>query len=221
MNPKTIDDQIRSSIGGYGEDHRNNPPMRTFDPDFIRMDLRPKMLTRDVSLTALRKWRRKFTAYFGSSNFAADSIPGQQAVLFSVIDGQIMNYVDREIDKDTPVFAEKKPRNDAILAGAVTRIQCCMDVVKQYFDEKYPLLNRRLDLFTMVQLQGEPFSAFCRRIQVLAEECDLGNLTQEDIMVISAINGSRSNILFELRKEPEIKWKHIKELAHHQIRYGE
>ena len=80
-----------------------------------------------------------------------------------------------------------EPNNDKIIS--------CIDHIYQSINKRHPLDTRRTELFKLMQEPGESMVAYSNRILYLADECELNEITQHEIM------GSFSSIRFRLESK--------------------
>jgi len=171
----------------------------------IRMDLKPDTLSHDANPMEVRKWIQDFQAYFDASMLILESRRGQRTALFKNLDRTLEAHVRQQSDEDTPVFEE--PRDDDLEDGPPS----CIEYVLEYFSKTYPMAARRIDLLRIRQDRAEPRRAYLRRIQNLADECDLAEITQEDLMILISINGAeteedRRSMRKVTDKDPAVRW---------------
>ena len=67
-----------------------------------------------------------------------------------------------------------------------------MDIIADWIAERHPLDSRHMELFKLSQERGESMVQFSNRILDLADECDLYDITQQEIMAMIFICGCRS-----------------------------
>ena len=74
---------------------------------------------------------------------------------------------------------------------------------------------RRMELFKLPQQRGESLVQYSNRILDLADECDLNEITQQEIMAMIFICGCRSTpFRQDLRHQGEgVSWQFIKKRA--------
>ena len=76
------------------------------------------------------------------------------------------------------------------------KVTSCMDIIADWIAERHPLDARRMELFKLPQEQGEGMVAYSNRILDIADECDLNDITQQEIMAMVFITHCRSCLLY-------------------------
>ena len=110
------------------------------------------------------------------------------------------------ISDNTPVFTPK-PNEDEITS--------CMDIIADWITKRHPLDSRRMELFKLPQEQGESMVKYSNRILDITDECDLNDITQQEIMAMVFITHCRSS---QFRKELRrhgvgVTWQFIRQEA--------
>ena len=72
-----------------------------------------------------------------------------------------------------------------------------MDIIADWIAERHPLDSRRMELFKFPQERGESMVQYCWILDI-ADECDLNDITQQEIMAMVFITHCRSP---QFRKE--------------------
>ena len=67
--------------------------------------------------------------------------------------------------------------------------------------ERHPLDVLRMELFKLPQEQGEGMVAYSNRILDIADECDLNDITQQEIMAMVFITHCRSTFKSSVTNE--------------------
>ena len=90
-----------------------------------------------------------------------------------------------------------------------------MDIIADWIAERHPLDARRMELFKLPQEQGEGMVAYSNRILDIADECDLNDITQQEIMAMVFITHCRSpQFRQELRRHGVgVTWQFIRKEA--------
>ena len=65
-------------------------------------------------------------------------------------------------------------------------VQSCMDIIAKWISERHPL-----ELFKLPQERGESMVQYSNRILDIADECDLNDITQQEIMAMVFITHCR------------------------------
>ena len=103
-------------------------------------DLKPDDLTHDSSACDLRVWHKKFKSHYAASNLQLCRLSVQQAHLLNCLDRELSLQLDSSIQATTPV-----------LGAGVT----CLSILTGLFEQKYPLLLRRKNFYSMTQHTGQ------------------------------------------------------------------
>ena len=104
-------------------------------------------------------------------------IPGQQATISGCVDRELEQHLYNLISDNTPVFTPE-PNEDEVTS--------CMDIIADWIAERHPLDSRRMELF------GKSMVQYSNRILDIADECDLNDITQQEIMAMVFITHCRS-----------------------------
>ena len=107
------------------------------------MALKPEKLSFDSNLGQVRRWKQRFRAFHASSNLRVLTLPDQQAYLIACIDDEVANRIHRLVTETTPLFPNPG------------QIPCCYDVIDSLFEEKIPLLLRRVQFIAAKQQEGQ------------------------------------------------------------------
>ena len=94
-------------------------------------------------------------------------------------------------------------------------VTSCMDIIANWIAKRHPLDARRMELFKLPQEQGEDMVAYSNRILDIADECDLNDITQQEIMAMVFITHCRSpQFRQELRRHGVgVTWQFIRKEA--------
>ena len=65
----------------------------------------------------------------------------------------------------------------------------CMDIIKEEFVKRYPIMARRHDLIQLKQQRGQLLTTFINNLMMLGSEADIWELRPEDWMANLAIAG--------------------------------
>ena len=106
------------------------------------------------------------------------------------MDRELEQHLYNLISDKTPVFTPE-PNED--------EIPSCMDIIADWIAKRHPLDSRRMELFKLPQEQGESMVQYSNRILDIADECDLNDIMQQDIMAMVSLaleNSTCSEVLF-------------------------
>ena len=149
-----------------------------------------------------RCWRRKYDI----GDIGVTNIPGQQATISGCVDQKLEQHLYNLISDNTPVFTPE-PNEDEVTS--------CMDIISDWIAERHPLDARRMELFKFPQEHGEGMVEYSNRILDIADECDLNDITQQEIMAMVFIMHCRSpQFRQELRRHGVgVTWQFIRKEA--------
>ena len=133
--------------------------------------LRPESLTFDATIVEFNEWARKYEAYHNASDFAQYHRPEQHEFLFACLDDKVAAAMRDNIGADTPILGEE---------GVIS-------MLREEFDRRDPLFNRRHQFFTCNQTPGEKFSDFFTKLRLKGDTCDLANLDVDQLYVLRCL----------------------------------
>ena len=62
----------------------------------------------------------------------------------------------------------------------------CFAILETHFQISNPLFKQRSELLMLKPSQGEPFTSYMTRLKETSEECDLHNISHEDVILLIA-----------------------------------
>ena len=158
----------------------------------IKIDdtLKPEKLLKSYTLEEFNAWEEKFRAYYDHNKKTLDkSITISRQILNNLLDLKLVNALKTEegVRDDSPILAN----------GG------CLQKLKAIFLKESPLYLRRYNFLQHVQGPREPFGDWWVTKKSKAKECELGTITEEDMMVLSLMTGVHDPRLKEkfLRQE--------------------
>ena len=89
----------------------------------------------------------------------------------------------------------------------------CFAILETHFQVSNPLFKRRSELLKLKPTQGEQFTSYMNRLKETSEECDLQNISHEDVILLIATMHCNKE---ELRKDI----KHIFETQPETLQYN-
>ncbi len=137
--------------------------------------LKPFSLSKENTPEELRSWYDKYKAYYETSAMVNISASTQRQYLYSCLSSELESLVKAKVTEDTPIFATA--------AHPVS----CMSIIREEFDQAYPLQLKRYDFFQCKQEPGEALSTFVTRLRQLGKEADLPNLTVDQTYVFRVL----------------------------------
>ena len=156
----------------------------------IRTDLKPETLTNDATPVELRIWTKKFKVFFRSSNLGKGDNIEQQQALIKLIDSVLAAKLIGKIDDDTHIFKEAVAAHS--MAGEAVRWTLAPQgtssfaILETHFQVSNPLFKQQSELLKLKPSQGEQFTSYMTRLKETSEECDLHNISHEDLILLVA-----------------------------------
>ena len=131
----------------------------------LEASFQPKTSLRlDSKLDDFHCWEREFDAYFKMSNLEHAEVSIQKTVLLNCLDSDFQTKVSEAM-------------------SAITTVRAGLELVRQEFHKRHPLLLRRHQLFCLDQQKDEfKFSDTVTRMFTLAKDSDLGDMTRDQIL---------------------------------------
>ena len=131
----------------------------------LEASFQPKTSLRlDSKLDDFHCWQREFDAYFKMSNLEHAEVSIQKTVLLNCLDSDFQTKVSEAM-------------------SAITTVRAGLELVRQEFHKRHPLLLRRHQLFCLDQQKDEfKFSDTVTRMLTLAKDSDLGDMTRDQIL---------------------------------------
>jgi hypothetical protein len=140
--------------------------------------LRPRdLLSLDFSPTELADWTTRWTAYYHASRFDLLPIQTQQSYLQSCIKADFWLMIRQRRHNNTPIFEDDDDD------------ESCMKFLKEEFDQRYPLIQRRYELFSFKQAKNQAYSEYSARLRDLGEAAQLEGMTETDFYVFRLVTG--------------------------------
>ena len=158
----------------------------------ITDNLRPFTLNLDHHYTKFVEWKRDFEAYAKFQRFSERELDAQQRLLYECLDSNIRTEIEASVTETTELFLPKEPSEKTIFT-----------IIGDLFLQKYPLLNRRRDLFRLEQDSIESEREFAKRVDLSIEASNVpsAGLKIEDIFCAVYVGGlTEENLKIELFK---------------------
>ena len=149
----------------------------------VNTALRPEKLTTESTPRDLRIWVSQFCSYYETSCMEHVSVEAQQAYFKQCLDKTLRFRLERRIDRRTPIWGD---------------LDSCDAYLQEEFLESYPLFNRRMEFFRLMQPRKQNMSDFMSRCRELWNEGDLHSLENEDLLLFKYLYACTDK---ELRKE--------------------
>ena len=158
-------------------------PRRTADNLIVRPieSLRPNKLKSNHNPLQCRSWTQKMESFLESSRIYECSSKVQIAFMQNCLDEDIFARVTTQMEANQ---------------GA----KVMLTKIKEDWKSRFPLQNRRLELFKATKQGYETTQDFITRLKALSDEADLANLKDEQILTYICLSGLddkklRENIL--------------------------
>ena len=144
--------------------------------------------------------------YYLGSDIGVTNLLGQQATISGCVDRELEQHLYNLISDNTPVCMPE-PNEDEVTFS--------MDIITDWIAERHPLDSRCMELFKLLQERGESMVQYSNWILDIADECDLNDITQQEIMAMVFITHCRSpQFRKELRRHRVgITWQFIRKEA--------
>ena len=157
-------------------------------------ELKPRELSSSSTIDEVEPFIRQFTAFYNASNIElCASYEDQQQYLKNCLDTVLVQHLDTKIDGNTPV-----------IGGA----NSCVNILRGYYEQKYPLLTRRVEAFALKQPSGVPFLDFYGKAWKIFKAAEIEKLTAEQLksyLLITATTDAELKKEFLKLKEPDTK----------------
>ena len=99
------------------------------------------------------------------------SLPDQQAYLIACIDDEVANQIHRLVTETTPLFPNQ------------AQIPCCYDVIDSLFEEKIPLLLRRVQFIANKQDSQDGVS-WREELRNMADDAAIEEMETADLLCV-------------------------------------
>ena len=181
----------------------------------IRVDLKPETLANDATPVEFRIWTKEFKVFFRSSNLWKGEKIKQQQALIKLIDSALAAKLRGKIDDDTPVFTEATAAHnmagEAVPMDARPQGTSCFAILETHFKVTTHSLN---ELLKLKPTQGEQFTSYMSRLKETSEECDLQNISQEDVvLLIAPMHCNKEELRKNIKRYRNPTWLAVEQLA--------
>jgi len=130
--------------------------------------IKPAILESGNTPVEFKAWCRRFDAYYMAANLGDMDV---QTLWRALIDPNIVVQIESQIGDRTPVY------------GNVS----CMQLLKDEFEESYPVTTRRVDFFEKKQAAGQKFSEHAAALLQVGNEANLPGLSVEELQCFQFI----------------------------------
>ena len=155
-------------------------------------ELKPDPLGKESTPGQFLEWKRRFKSFFLASNLARADILTQQEYFRGSISSELARLLDSIMEDTLPVFPDPLTPNDK---------SCCMQLLQNELERRFPLTLCRLDLFTVKQGENETFTDFISKLKKKSETADISNFSADSILSYIVLAGCNDqNILEEVLK---------------------
>ena len=123
-----------------------------------------------------------------------------------------------KIDDDTPVFTEAAVAHnmagEAVPMAARPQGTSCFAILETHFQVSNPLFKRRSELLKLKPTKGEQFTSYMTRLKETSEECDLHNISHEDvILLIATMQCNKEELRKDIKRYRNPTWLAVEQLA--------
>ena len=123
-----------------------------------------------------------------------------------------------KIDDDTPVFtkaaAAHNMAGEAVPLDARPQGTSCLTILETHFQVSNPLFKRRSKLLKLKPTQGEQFTSYTTRLKETSEECDLHNISHQDvILLIATMHCNKEELRKDIKRYRNPTWLAVEQLA--------
>ena len=148
--------------------------------------LKPERLSIEVTLSEFRAWEQSFKVYYSSNEMGTLPLMEQHGYLTVCLDLKVYQAIQFDISETTPVLDVEGSEECS-----------CLKLLANLFLALTPLVIRRYKFFNCNQKTGERFSSWYLRLQMEAEEAELGQMSVDDLFVMRFITGTCDKLLRE------------------------
>jgi hypothetical protein len=149
-------------------------------------ELKPKTLTMEASPLEFDTWLQNFEGYFIASGCERASAFEQQAYFRSCVDQYIQDRIEPQVH----------PQRTFVLEQSHGEISC-IQILKEEFLQKWPVLSRRDDFYSSRQKQGQLFTDWAAKLKRLRDEAQIQNMTLDDHLIMRYLTGMKEGRLKE------------------------
>ena len=157
-------------------------PHRSFRIDD---SLKPKVLSLDMNPAEFRAWSAPMQDWHSFNNMSQFPLSQQHRFLFNVVDINWWTALEGHIQPDTPIMSE----DDSV--------DSCLKFLRDEFDSRYPLIQRRALYFRYSQPKQMRFTEYLNQLLLHGAEADLHTLDVNGIHCFKAIIGASDPVLRE------------------------
>ena len=143
----------------------------------LNKSLKPFSLLSTHNPTEFRSWVKQFRAYWRTSNMESLEVADQQIYLENCVEPVLYSRIETYVTDTTPIFGAD---------------DCCVGLLMKDFEERWPLYTRRLEFFRSSQDVGQEVSTWVCKLKQLAEECELEDLSQDDLLMFRIVAGMKA-----------------------------
>jgi hypothetical protein len=138
----------------------------------------PKLSLEDTP-TEFACWISRFTSYYHASRFDVLDCKGQQGYLQACIKPDFWMMINQRRSDHTPIFEDEDD----------TEADSCIGFLKQEFDQRYPLIQRRYDLFVYKQDKQQSYTDYAANLVNLGAAAQLETMDETQFFIYRLITG--------------------------------
>ena len=170
-------------------------------------DLKSEKLEPKDNPIKVAAWMNNFHAYFlsGSLHLAPHSV--QHAFFFGCMEAELGSRLRKRSTQAMPIFL---PDGQQPIVGphGIPIPQSCMEVLKMEVFKITPEFSRRLAVHRSKQKEGQRVNQWADDLDRMEENCDVINLTEDDIFVLKYYTGVTDKRLLHLMLQIQEPTKH-------------
>lgn len=145
-----------------------------------RSELQPNKLQASFTVYQHQQWESQWLQYRYFSKFDAESLEIQHSLLAANIEEDLHPILK-------PKFRDPSDKLIPIVAKDPTT-RTCMTVIREHWDQSFPIMTRRMKYFQTEPEAGKPFSHYLNDLTRLAKEGDGYSMTNEEVFCFLAIS---------------------------------
>ena len=111
-------------------------------------------------------------------------------------------------------YAAHNMARKAVTLDARPQGTSCFAILETHFQVSNPLFKRRSELLKLKPSQGEQFTSYMTRLKETSEECDLHNISHEDVILLMAtMHCNKEDLRKDIKRYRNPTWIAVGQLA--------
>eukprot|EP00094_Tigriopus_californicus_P003456 TCALIF_03325-PA protein Name:"Protein of unknown function" AED:0.51 eAED:0.58 QI:0/-1/0/1/-1/1/1/0/418 len=135
-------------------------------------EVKVPVLSLDNNPAELRSWLLKMQSFFKTNNLSSYTTLDQQTYVRQFIDVELENMIAPQVSMTTEIFG----------VGGM------LELIKGEFRQRYPMQARRVEYFTVTWKSGDSYSKHLAKMESLAKEADLANMSIDQIQAFRLVS---------------------------------